>query len=425
MLKDKNLMWFITDQCNLNCLNCSSHCEKINNKYYISLDDVTNILLQLSNKKINFNNIDLSGGEALLHPHIINICLLIRKYLKDIRIQIYTNGLSFNIFSDKEMEIFSKENISFQISIYPRKQFLSIYETNFKRLKKFKIDYNISRTHFLFHSTFISNKSESFPSLLNCQNISFNNNTYYLKNNIFYPCCVAIEYDEQQKTENFGYVNIKNIKTIEDINNIQNNSLPICKKCSQFSNFLYPWHCTSELKSKINNNHFNLYKKDYLTYYQLYHEKDQSLSNILYHPLLKANTQDDCGLLEKQYINNKYINGFLDILIYYDNLIDITKIIKLLKSQTIIKKCNLYFIKNINYKFSKEDEILYYNFLPFSSPDYNSYFLQASSIKEAKNLFLQHSFLNYKIQINLNDFDKLKNSFYLENIFKEYHYDKI
>lgn len=58
-------MWFLTNQCNLNCLNCANHCDDPSvKKFFITLDDVE---LNLKKIKILFPNLDildLSGGEA-------------------------------------------------------------------------------------------------------------------------------------------------------------------------------------------------------------------------------------------------------------------------------------------------------------------------------------------------------------------------
>jgi hypothetical protein len=130
--------------------------------------------------------------------------------------------------------------------------------------------------------------------------------------------------------------------------------------------------------------------------------------------MIKA-LDDEIGLFEKSYINNKYLNGYLDIFIFYDYIDNIDQFIKNLLNQTILNKCNLYFIKNIsNNKNITSDEILYNNFMPFKSKNYNAYFFKASSFEEAEILFKKHSFLPNKIFLDLNKNNLLNNSKFLE-----------
>lgn len=413
------LMWFITNYCNLDCFNCASRCTNDKElKYYTPLKEIISNIKILKEKKFIFNSIDLTGGEALLHPQIFTIIKLLKKNFPTTNIQIYTNGLSLDHFSLLQLKQLKKYNINLNISIYPRDKYIQKYEKTLKILNHLQINYSFQRSHFLFNSFKYANNKNFFfneKSAINCLNNNIYN-TLYLKNQILYPCCVALQDIPIQKS--FYSDNCVLLKDKQK-SQIVNTYLPICKKCQNSLPSQHPWHSTEEIKLYMQDiktyTDFELYTNNYQAYYQLYFSQDQELQKIINHPLCHIALYNDVGLYEKHYIENKFINGYLDIFIYYNNIEDINSFIKLLKNQTILNKCNLYFIKDNYYESFEFDKILYNEFFPFISLNYNSYFLRANNYNEAKNLFLKHSFLNHKLEINPNNLEKLSNSKYFEN----------
>jgi radical SAM protein with 4Fe4S-binding SPASM domain len=86
-LKLKELTFEITKKCPMQCLLCSSDggivCER-----EFAFNEIKNIIdasVQLGTKHIN-----LSGGEPLIHPHILDICSYIKE--KGLTIDVYTCG---------------------------------------------------------------------------------------------------------------------------------------------------------------------------------------------------------------------------------------------------------------------------------------------------------------------------------------------
>ena len=413
-----NLMWFITNHCNLNCLNCSSQCDENINKYFTSIELIEKILIHLKTNKIEFETIDITGGEPLLHPDIEIICQLIHYYFPNSYINIYTNGLI--IEKIQNLSFLKSSYITLNISIYPKINFLKKYEKLFNILHNLKINYEVIRVHTLFNQANFTNTTITSPIDTKCPMLSNNSLIYYLKNDILFPCCEGIELGD-----NFSFADnsIFNFKSIDHINKKYISTNNICSIChNNIKVSTYPWISKSDVlqTSNIikNSQHFLLYKNNYNIYYNLYFNNDNENSIIVYHPLIKKYLKNDSCLYEKKFLEIKYLTGKLDILIYYNHFIDIFKSINYLKQQTILSECNCYFIKNISVPYSNDDEILYQNFLPFSSMNFNSYFLQASNEEEAKKLFLKHSFLKRKITLDINNFIKLKNSKFLE---REYH----
>lgn len=99
----KSLSFMITDKCNLKCSFCSKNAN-FNNSRYMSpefIDKTINDTLKWSDVKI----INLTGGEAFLHPELDKILSIIDSY--NLQARINTNGTMFN---DKMIKMLNKHN---------------------------------------------------------------------------------------------------------------------------------------------------------------------------------------------------------------------------------------------------------------------------------------------------------------------------
>ena len=90
-----------------------------------------------------------------------------------------------------------------------------------------------------------------------------------------------------------------------------------------------PWD--EEFRSSRENNQFHLLSENDCRY-AFFLLAISVLQKIINHPLCHIALYNDVGLYEKHYIENKFINGYLDIFIYYNNIEDINLFIKLLKN---------------------------------------------------------------------------------------------
>jgi uncharacterized radical SAM superfamily Fe-S cluster-containing enzyme len=102
-LKPRKTLRFETDitgHCNLNC-KCCNHFSPLVKESFVSLEGFENDFKRLSELTGRHNdNIDLMGGEPLLHPEINKIMDIARKYF-DGPINIVTNGIKLTAM-DKE-----------------------------------------------------------------------------------------------------------------------------------------------------------------------------------------------------------------------------------------------------------------------------------------------------------------------------------
>ena len=80
----------LCDRCNLDCAYCS-HLSPISQPVRIGLDTLAEECHRLA--KIGFDEVNLMGGEPLLHPQVIEAIQLTRSILPDIKLIVSTNGL--------------------------------------------------------------------------------------------------------------------------------------------------------------------------------------------------------------------------------------------------------------------------------------------------------------------------------------------
>jgi uncharacterized radical SAM superfamily Fe-S cluster-containing enzyme len=110
----------ITGHCNLNCKNCN-HFSPLVTESFVSPEDLKNDFKRLSELTGRHNdNIDLMGGEPLLHPEINKIMDIARKYF-DGPINIVTNGIKLSTMEKEFWETCSRNTICVKVTSYPIK----------------------------------------------------------------------------------------------------------------------------------------------------------------------------------------------------------------------------------------------------------------------------------------------------------------
>ena len=128
----------ITDQCNLNCAYCC-HYAPIAKRYFVYKDSFEEDMLQLSILTDNgrkLGTIGILGGEPMLHPEFVELCIIARKYLPFSRVRVTTNGLLLNKLSKQELCILRRFDIEILISKYRNTD-------DFDAMDKLLTEYNI------------------------------------------------------------------------------------------------------------------------------------------------------------------------------------------------------------------------------------------------------------------------------------------
>ena len=195
-LKPKKRLRFETDvagHCNLNCKSCT-HFSPLADPYFVKKEIFEKDFARLSQLAgRNNENIDIMGGEPLLHPEISALAEIARKYF-DGPINIVTNGLLLEKMNEVFWESCGKNNIHIIVTSYPVK-------LNVKQIKELAKKYSVA----LKIRTRLMNKHAwcRLPFDLNGgQNITENrkfcltvNKCIFLKEGRLATCCLPLVAD--------------------------------------------------------------------------------------------------------------------------------------------------------------------------------------------------------------------------------------
>lgn len=274
-MKKYDLNILLTNQCNLECFSCDHYCGYNNDHYYISLNDLEKNIKIIKQKMKNLQNIILIGGEPLLHPQIIEICTLLRKYFPKKQISIGTNGIKLFNFNTSKIEFLVKKlMIDINISIYPL--YLKEYDILFDTLEKNNIPfgYQCSKVNFS-KITLDKNGNQKQNDSTLCEKMK-GDFIFTLYKNKIYSCCVSCCMDafNFSEEENIDYINIFSLQNELNLFNLFKIKQNRCKYCVCSSEPII-WH-----KYKNKNNLFKTLKELFLYDYNEYEYIKNDLSDV-------------------------------------------------------------------------------------------------------------------------------------------------
>lgn len=117
MLNTRNIIaYHIVDHCNLNCSACN-HFSPLAKPRFANIDKFEKNISKLS-KILKIAELNLLGGEPLLHPELIEFVKIARKILKNEFICIWTNGILLNSMDSTFFTEIKKRNICIRITNY-------------------------------------------------------------------------------------------------------------------------------------------------------------------------------------------------------------------------------------------------------------------------------------------------------------------
>ena len=226
----------IVDHCNLNCAGCD-HFSPIAKEWYENIENFKKLMNRL--KKILCNkklfNINIMGGEPLLHKDIEEFCHITRNIFNDAEIKIVTNGTLLKL---KDKNFFNN------LKLYDIKLDITNYSDSNKMFYKTNISCNDN------------NKSIYSNCINNCYNINYtkkniDNSLYEFYNDFqccqlnsngdFYFCIIPANIRHFNKffsynfntIKNKDYINIYDIDNINEIIKGLNRELHFCKYCNK------------------------------------------------------------------------------------------------------------------------------------------------------------------------------------------------
>jgi organic radical activating enzyme len=239
-LKKRTILRFetdITDHCNLNCVGCN-HFSPIAEEKYVDVDVIQKDfarLSELTHRKIE--NIDLMGGEPLLHPRITDILDIARKNF-DGRINIVTNGVLLPKMHDAFWQSCRANTINVKVTSYPIKlDHEAIQRTAKKHGVHLQLRKQVSNVH-----TWCRLPKDMHGK----QNIKTNftlclvaNFCIFLKDGKLSTCClplIAERFNTYFKQNVFisdvqDYIDIYKAKNIDEIFDFLCKPMPFCRYC--------------------------------------------------------------------------------------------------------------------------------------------------------------------------------------------------
>ena len=239
----------LTEHCNLNCASCT-HFSNIAEKEFVnikSFEKDLNRLSELTDKDVN--TIFLVGGEPLLHPEVIQLIDLARKYFnRTTRISLITNGILLSKQSPEFWECAKRNGLIIMISHYPIK-------LDINKIKELSVQYSITvgyeeRLEYfrdpvpkpMCKRTYDLDGNGDITENFNVCNLS--NNCITLKNGRLYPCILAPH--SEHFFNKFGFlkksakdsINIHKANNVEELINFVSKPIPFCRFCGKKENNL-------------------------------------------------------------------------------------------------------------------------------------------------------------------------------------------
>ena len=107
----------IVNHCNLNCAGCN-HFSPLASPWFIDIKDFENQISALVNNISVIKELILLGGEPTLHPNLLELCSIARKYIPEERIVVLSNGVKLQEIKEN-IDAYKKLNIYFSFCSYP------------------------------------------------------------------------------------------------------------------------------------------------------------------------------------------------------------------------------------------------------------------------------------------------------------------
>ena len=233
-----------TEHCNLNCRGCT-HFSPVAEREFCDLEQLDTNLKTLSRFQSSFGQLQILGGEPLLHPDIVKMTAIMRKYFPKQRITIITNGVLLaqpDKLPADFWQAIRENNIVIKLSQYPinvdyaaveelcRQQNVS-YEIfadrseNARGWNKFLLDENGGGIKALKYKVF---------KLLGCRL----KNCFQLSGNRIYPCSEVAYVHHLNKAfgTNFihrkgDYIEVDKIRNSFQIRKLMLFTTPFCSYC--------------------------------------------------------------------------------------------------------------------------------------------------------------------------------------------------
>lgn len=239
----------IVDECNLNCKGCD-HFAPLAKKWHQPLDDFTKMMKTIKDTVGNhIKEIELYGGEPLLHEQLYEMILVIKVLFDDsIAITIETNGILLDKFFQKHKDLINDEKIEIKITEYKSTKGI------INKLKKKYFNNDIYQAKMLDKELELTNHSSYKENLFNvninkepkqfvddiyknCYVKCEEKDSLCLRNWVLSPCpmtmCLQIfdEYFHEQYDSKFNHIKVSKDLSVKDLDKMAHYPCDFCKRC--------------------------------------------------------------------------------------------------------------------------------------------------------------------------------------------------
>jgi len=230
----------ITEHCNLNCKYCCTF-SPIAEKIFLDVQTLSLDLHKLS--EITNGEIDeivLAGGEPLLHPKLVEIMDIVRKYFPSGEIIIITNGILLNKQPNEFWNACQKNRINIRITHYPIK-------LDFESLKNKAEKEAVSLEYWGGNNTPIKSMWKSPFDLNGTQDLEHSwkycrevNHCNFLGNGKMYPCNTIYSVGHFNKYFSTNMVvskddvlELDSVRNLDEILTFLSTPKPFCRYCKR------------------------------------------------------------------------------------------------------------------------------------------------------------------------------------------------
>lgn len=228
----------MTHHCNLNCKYCS-HFSSISDEWYLDPEQFEKDLSSINPDILNyFSFVKLLGGEPLLHPSIIDIIKILRKYYHN-HACIATNGILLKKMSKEFYECCHENDIVLMYTDYP-------IGIDYRAIRKqlwldYRVELTKARKDALFtYKTYDLSGSLCFRNQFRECNSHHTDCMQLCGTKLFY--CYRIPYIDifnkkfgtDIRIDDTDYIDISKCSSVKEIHDYRNRPKIFCRYCNSF-----------------------------------------------------------------------------------------------------------------------------------------------------------------------------------------------
>lgn len=175
MNKIDYIEFWATKHCNLNCKGCSS-CSPISEEWFLEPDALKRDLNRLKELEIDFNNINILGGEPLLHPNLLKIFEVVKTVYPDCKLGLLTNGLLLTQMDDLFWKMCSEYKIMLKVTCFPilaKEEVSKIREL----MNFYNVEYHLTNKT-KFNKILVENNSDNLEDIISACGCNYAYNLY-------------------------------------------------------------------------------------------------------------------------------------------------------------------------------------------------------------------------------------------------------